>query len=130
MYLFRRNRPKLGVDHKFCINLCDLRVRLTTHYISMFYPCLLCHWYVLFSTWHQSLVVLERKIICVAFYSCSFKRFECLFFNVILVTIMAFTFNVWTIEKLNGNNLKDEDEIFLSQEIYAIISRKLLPLEI
>ncbi len=43
---------------------------------------------------------------------------------------MASTFNVWNIEKLNGNNLKDEDGIFLTWEIYAIISRKLLPLEI
>ncbi len=82
-----------------------------------------------FSTWHQSLVVLERKILCVTFYS-SFKSFECLFLNVILTTILAFTFNVWNIEKLNGNNLKDEDGIFLTWEIYAIISRKLLPLEI
>lgn len=43
---------------------------------------------------------------------------------------MAFTFHVWSIEKLNGNNLKDEDEIFLTPEIYAIISKKLLLLEI
>ncbi len=70
-------------------------------------------------------------------YNCSFKSFEILnvwFSKIVLITIMAFTFNVLIIEKLNGNTFhswKMRMKFFLHEnDLWEITSRELLPSKI
>ncbi len=104
------------------VNLC--------FHSSLFFHCQ-------FSTWYLNIIILERKRIYIACYSCSFKSFEILnvwFFNVVLITIMASTFNVLIIENLNGNSFhswKMKIKFFLHEnDLWEITSRELLPSKI
>jgi hypothetical protein len=84
VHSYLRVRQCSRVVSKVCSKFCDPMVGWLTCSKFMFYSSLFSYLSIVhFQHGNQSLIIFWKRKICVAWYSCSFKSFECLFFLVL-----------------------------------------------